>query len=59
MPAWIDVDLYGIPDLENRGFKIANDQHGPPLRSRFLKSVRDQGTGHRDAGAAWDSYSPA
>ena len=29
MPAWIDVELYGIPDLENRGFKIANDQHGP------------------------------
>jgi glycine/D-amino acid oxidase-like deaminating enzyme len=33
MPAWIDVDAgpYGIPDLENRGFKIANDQHGPPF----------------------------
>jgi glycine/D-amino acid oxidase-like deaminating enzyme len=31
MPAWIDVDLYGIPDLESRGFKIANDQHGPPF----------------------------
>jgi monomeric sarcosine oxidase len=33
MPAWIDVDveLYGIPDLENRGFKIANDHHGPPF----------------------------
>jgi monomeric sarcosine oxidase len=32
MPCWIDVDnLYGIPDLENRGFKIANDDHGPPI----------------------------
>src|SRR5262249_24718879 len=31
MPAWIDVDLYGIPDLENRGFKIADDRHGPPF----------------------------
>jgi sarcosine oxidase len=33
MPAWIDVDveLYGIPDLENRGFKIANDHHGSPF----------------------------
>ena len=32
MPAWIDVGgLYGIPDLENRGFKIANDDHGPPF----------------------------
>jgi sarcosine oxidase len=30
MPAWIDVgDLYGFPNIENRGFKIANDTHGP------------------------------
>lgn len=32
MPCWIDPDnLYGIPDLENRGFKIADDNHGPPI----------------------------
>ncbi len=32
MPCWIDVDnLYGIPDLENRGFKIADDSHGPAI----------------------------
>ncbi len=32
MPAWIDTrGLYGIPDLENRGFKIADDDHGPPF----------------------------
>ena len=30
MPCWIDVgDIYGVPDLENRGMKLANDQHGP------------------------------
>jgi glycine/D-amino acid oxidase-like deaminating enzyme len=31
MPAWIDFsDLaYGIPNLDNRGFKIAIDAHGP------------------------------
>jgi glycine/D-amino acid oxidase-like deaminating enzyme len=30
MPVWIDVgDLYGFPDIENRGFKIASDEHGP------------------------------
>ena len=31
MPVWIDfTDLvYGIPDLESRGFKIAIDRHGP------------------------------
>ena len=33
MPTWIyDTDeMYGIPDLENRGFKIACDRHGPPF----------------------------
>jgi sarcosine oxidase len=31
MPAWIDfTDLvYGIPNLDNRGFKVAIDAHGP------------------------------
>ena len=30
MPAWIDFNdlVYGIPDLDNRGFKIAIDAHG-------------------------------
>jgi sarcosine oxidase len=31
MPGWLfQADLtYGVPDLENRGFKIALDRHGP------------------------------
>lgn len=31
MPAWIDFqsEFYGLPDIENRGFKIALDRHGP------------------------------
>lgn len=31
MPTWLCVDdgMYGIPDLESRGFKIAVDRHGP------------------------------
>jgi sarcosine oxidase len=31
MPVWIDFgdEVYGVPDLENRGFKIALDRHGP------------------------------
>ena len=31
MPTWIYTaeEMYGIPDLENRGFKIAFDRHGP------------------------------
>jgi sarcosine oxidase len=33
LPVWSDFgeDIYGIPDLENRGFKIAPDWHGPPF----------------------------
>jgi sarcosine oxidase len=33
MPVWIDFHdlVYGIPDLEGRGFKIAIDRHGPPF----------------------------
>lgn len=35
MPTWIDFSdprgPYGFPDLENRGVKIALDQHGPPI----------------------------
>jgi sarcosine oxidase len=33
MPTWIDfgAEVYGIPDLENRGFKVALDRHGPTL----------------------------
>ncbi len=31
LPTWIDFGqgYYGMPDLEGRGLKIANDQHGP------------------------------
>jgi sarcosine oxidase len=33
MPAWIDFSdlVYGIPNLDNRGFKLAIDAHGPPF----------------------------
>jgi glycine/D-amino acid oxidase-like deaminating enzyme len=31
LPTWIDFGqgFYGMPDLEGRGLKFANDQHGP------------------------------
>ena len=31
MPIWIDFgdQVYGVPDLENRGFKVGPDRHGP------------------------------
>ena len=33
MPAWIDFTelVYGLPDLEERGVKLAIDRHGPPF----------------------------
>jgi monomeric sarcosine oxidase len=44
LPAWIDFHdlLYGLPDLDHRGFKVAIDAHGP----RF-----DPDTGERVASA--------
>ena len=43
LPAWIDfgAEIYGVPDIESRGFKIALDRHGP---------VFDPDTGERVAG---------
>jgi sarcosine oxidase len=31
MPSWIDFgsEMYGVPDIEGRGFKISYDKHGP------------------------------
>ncbi len=33
MPTWIDfgAEFYGLPDLENRGFKVALDRHGKAI----------------------------
>src|SRR5262249_2467442 len=33
MPTWIDfgAEIYGLPDLENRGFKLAIDRHGEAI----------------------------
>ncbi len=48
MPAWIDFgeEMYGIPDIEARGFKISLDRHGPPF---------DPDTGDRVAGQTLDA----
>jgi len=35
LPIWLDFSaqrgMYGFPDLETRGFKLACDRHGPPI----------------------------
>ncbi len=45
MPVWIDFSddrgMYGFPDIERRGFKVAFDRHGPAFdpdtESRFVR----------------------
>ncbi len=33
LPTWLDINelVYSLPNLDNRGFKIAIDKHGPPF----------------------------
>lgn len=31
LPVWADLPFYGVPSLEDRGFKVANDTHGPEV----------------------------
>lgn len=31
LPVWADLPFYGFPSLEQRGFKVANDTHGPHI----------------------------
>jgi monomeric sarcosine oxidase len=33
MPTWLYLkdEFYGMPDIESRGFKVANDRHGAPV----------------------------
>ncbi|MGH9864426.1 MAG: FAD-dependent oxidoreductase [Candidatus Acidiferrales bacterium] len=40
-PTWLDVgkEIYGMPDLENRGLKIASDRHGPPIDPNRVERV--------------------
>ena len=44
LPTWLDFGqgFYGMPDIEGRGLKVANDQHGPEF---------DPDTGERVAGS--------
>jgi sarcosine oxidase len=40
-PTWLDVgkEIYGMPDLENRGVKIASDCHGSPVDPSRVERV--------------------
>ena len=45
MPVWVDFaeEIYGLPDIESKGFKVAPDRHGPSF---------DPDTGERVVSAA-------
>jgi sarcosine oxidase len=44
MPAWVDFDaeIYSLPDIENRGLKVAYDAHGPAFDPEFGERVVSQ-----------------
>lgn len=46
LPVWADLPFYGLPSLEGRGFKVADDTHGPPM---------DPSTADRRASAAGEA----
>jgi monomeric sarcosine oxidase len=50
LPVWADLPFYGFPSLEGRGFKVANDTHGPPM---------DPDTADRRASAAGEEEARA
>jgi glycine/D-amino acid oxidase-like deaminating enzyme len=41
MPVWMDFaeGIYGIPDFQGRGFKVALDRHGPPADPDSLERL--------------------
>jgi sarcosine oxidase len=46
MPVWADFadEIYGLPDIEARGFKVALDRHGPPVDPDTLERSVTQET---------------
>ena len=50
LPVWADLPFYGLPSLEGRGFKVANDTHGSPM---------NPDTGDRRASAAGEEAARA
>ncbi|MEM7584282.1 MAG: FAD-dependent oxidoreductase [Acidobacteriota bacterium] len=43
LPVWADLPFYGIPNVEGRGFKVADDTHGDRVDPDTLeRRVRDE-----------------
>jgi glycine/D-amino acid oxidase-like deaminating enzyme len=43
LPAWVAFDegVYGLPDLDHRGVKVAVDAHGPPVEPESMERTVD------------------
>ncbi|MEO0998052.1 MAG: FAD-dependent oxidoreductase, partial [Pseudomonadota bacterium] len=37
LPVWADLPFYGLPSIEGRGFKVANDRHGERVNPGTLQ----------------------
>lgn len=44
LPVWFDLPFYGFPCLEGRGFKVADDRHGPPVDPAGMDRIVSAGT---------------
>ncbi len=49
LPVWADLPFYGFPSLEGRGFKVANDTHGPEVDDVSAMDRRASESGEADA----------
>ncbi|MBL8215708.1 MAG: FAD-dependent oxidoreductase [Bryobacterales bacterium] len=55
-PCWMDVatGMYGFPDLESRGFKVANDNRGPQVDPDTQeRTVSDDAVAHARRYLSW------
>lgn len=49
LPVWADLPYYGLPSLEGRGFKVANDTHGPEVEDVSTMDRRASEAGEEEA----------
>lgn len=49
LPVWANLPFYGLPSLEGRGFKVANDTHGPEVHDVWALDRRASEAGEAAA----------
>ena len=60
LPAWVAFDegIYGLPDLEHRGAKVAIDSHGPEVDPETMDRVVDERFDWRASARCCERESP-